>query len=204
MFQSALGVTIPFPEKIKEEYQVFEKSILLNLSFEKIESMIDEFLDQLPEPLFFVLEIPLTQQEEAEIRKENTDSFHKKVCYLDGQSKSQIKAILQKHGDLLLNDGMSQFAVASHTTNDEIFIQKYKVISIYCDEPIKYIEFLKKYGLIQTDNLLTAWGTFSHETPGEVRKIEVDGIDVYDIYDELVKMGLYDAKIVEEINPQSC
>lgn len=60
MFQTASGVTIPFPERIKEEFQVFEKSISFNLSFEKIKPLVDEFIDQLIEPLFFVLEIPLS------------------------------------------------------------------------------------------------------------------------------------------------
>jgi len=198
LLQFASGVTIPFPENIKEEFQVFEKSIIFNLSLKKIKLVIDDFLNQLSEPLFFVLEIPLSQQEETEIRKDNNNPFHKKVCYLDGQSKEQISAILQKYGDLLFNDGMSQFAIASHMTNDEIYIQKYKVITIYCNEPIKYVNLLKKHGLIQTDNLLTAWNTFSDETPGHVQTIELDGINVYDVYDELVKSGMYVAKIAED------
>jgi len=160
--------------------------------------MVDAFLDQLAEPLFFVLEIPLTQQEEAEIRKDNVGPFHKKVCYLDGQTRDQIKVILQEYGELLFNDGMSQFAIASHTTNDELYIQKYKVMSIYCDESEKYIEFLKKYGLGQTDNLRTAWDTFSHETPGQARKIEINGLNIYATYHALEKRGMYAAKIVED------
>ncbi|MCL2507691.1 MAG: hypothetical protein FWF05_00800 [Oscillospiraceae bacterium] len=197
MFQTAAGVTIPFPEKISEEFQVFEKSIVFNLNFEKINSVLEEFIELLSEPLFFVLEIPLSQQEESEIRKNKSDPFHRKACYLDGRSKDQMKAILRKYGDLLLNDGISQIAVASHITNDEMFIQKYKVISIFCDDPIKYIEFLEKYGLVQADNLLTVWDAFSRESPGEARRTEVNGINVFDVYDELVKMGMYDSKIVE-------
>jgi len=185
MFKTALGVTIPFPERIKEEFQVFDNHILLNLSFEKIELMVDDFLARLSEPLFFVFEIPLTQQEEAKIRKSDACPFHKKVCYLDGQSKMQIKEILQQYGSLLLNDGMSQFAIASHITNDEIFIQKYKIISIFCKETEKYIDFLIQYSLAQTDNIITVWDTFSRETPGETRKIELNNMDIYDVYDKL-------------------
>ena len=197
MFQTASGVSIPFPEKIKEEFQVIKHGIRLNLSFEKIRSMLDEFLEQLHYPLFFVLQIPLSQQEETKYRKGDADSFHSKVCYLDGQSKEAIKDILQKYGELLLNDGISQFAIATHG-GDEMFIQKYKIIDIYSKEPKKYFDFLKKYGLTQTNNLLTAWDTFTRETPGEVRRVEIDGIDIFDVYDELVKMGMYDAKVVED------
>jgi len=198
MFETASGVNVPFPEKIREEFQIFDTSILFNLSFEKFESILAKFLEQLLEPLFFVLEIPLSQREESELRKNDSYPFHKKVCYLDGQSKEQILVILNLYGDLLLNDGMSQFAVYSHATNDGIYIQKYKIASIYSQEPTKYRGFLESYGLTQTKNILTVWDTFSHESPGQVQRVEADGIDVFKVYDELVKIGMYDAKIVED------
>lgn len=197
MFETAAGVSIPFPEHIKEEYQIFKHSVRLNLSFEKIKPMLLEFVEQLEEPLFFVLQLPLTQQEEAELRKNGNDLLHQKVCYLDGQSKSQIMEIISNYGELLLNDGISQFAVASHATKDDFFIQKYKLIDIFSNPPSKYVELIKKYGVTETTNLLTVWDTFSHETPGEARRIEMDGKNISDVYDELVKLGLYDAKIID-------
>jgi len=196
MFRTASGVTIPFPEKIKEEFQLFDRCIRLNLSFEKIRPMLNDFLEQLEEPLFIVLQLPLSRHEEAEIRKSNTEPLHQKVCYLDGQSKEGLRAILKKYGDLLLNDGVSQFAIASHTTKEEMFIQKYKLIDIYCDQPVKYFDFLEKYELKQNDDLLTIWNTFSRKTPGEARRITMNGMDIFDVYDELVKIGMYDAKII--------
>lgn len=197
MFNTADGVSIPFPEKIKEEFEAFEHCVRFNLSFEKIRPMLNEFLDGLQEPLFVVLQLPLTQQEETELRKGESGPLHQKVCYLDGQSKAQVRAILEQYGDLLLNDGISQFAVASHATREEMFIQKYKLIDIYCDNPAIYFGFLIKYGLKQTDKLITAWDTFSYETPGEVCRIEMDRINAFDVYEELVKMGMYEAKIIE-------
>ena len=197
MFQTASGITIPFPEKIKEEFQVFDNYIQLNLSFEKIRPMLDDFLEQLAEPLFIAIQIPLSAQEEAEIRKDNTDPLHQRVCYLDGQTKEQVQAILAQYGDLLLNDGISSFAIASHITNDELFIQKYKLINIYCREPEMYFDLLEKYELEQTDDLITVWNTFSSETPGEARRIELNGIDIFDVYNDLLKLGLYEAKIIE-------
>jgi len=198
MFLAASGVTLPFPEQIKEEFQVFNKSILLNLSIEKLKPLVNDFLDQLSQPISFVLEIPLSQQEEMEYRKNDTDPFHKKVCYLDGLSKAQIEELLHIYEDVLINDGISQFAITSHSTKDEIYVQKYKIISINSPKPANYIEFLKGYGLVQTDDLVTAWNTFSHEAPGEARRVEIDGLTIYDVYDELVKMGMYVAKVAEE------
>jgi len=198
MFQTASGVTIPFPEKIHEEYQIYDTGFTLNLSFEKLKPFVDEFIEGLSEPLFLVLEFPLSQYEEEELRKSNTDSFHKKVCYLDGQSKVQIQEIMQKYGELLLNDGMSQFAVYSHGTMDGVYVQKYKIVSIYGPNPPQYLDFLHKYGVVETDKLLTVWNTFTHETPGEARTIKVDGIDCFQLFLELEKLGMYVAKIVED------
>jgi len=198
MFQTASGVTIPFPEKIKEEYQMYETSILFNISFEKLKPLIYKVIEQLSEPLFFVLEMPLSQQEETEFRLDETSPFHKNVCYLDGQSKEQIMNILSLYGELLLNDGISQFAIYSHATYDGIYIQKYKIARIYSPAPTAYIELLESFGITKTENIFTVWDTFTHETPGQTQRIEIDGKNISDVYDELAKNGMYIAKVVAD------
>lgn len=196
MFQTAPGVTIPFPDKIQEQFQVYEgKSIYANISFEKLKPILTEFYHNLPEPLFFVLQLPLFIHEERKLKDSNT--FHQEVCYLDGQTKSQIDDIIEKYGQILLEDGMSQFAVASHVNNEEIFIQKYKLTAFYSSSPRRFIPFLQRYGLTETDNLITVWNTFSQETPGECRRVSINGFDVYDVAEQLKKQGLYRAKIIE-------
>ena len=196
MFQTAPGVTIPFPDKIQEEFKVYDgKSIYANISFEKLKPMLTEFYHSLPEPLFFVLQLPLSIHEERKMGDSNT--FHQEVCYLDGQTKSQIDDIMEKYGQILLEDGMSQFAVASHVNNEEIFIQKYKLTAFYSSSPRRFIPFLQRYGLTETDNLITVWNTFSQETPGECRRVSINGFDVYDVAEQLKKQGLYRAKIIE-------
>lgn len=193
MFQTAPGVTIPFPDKIQEQFQVYEgKSIYANISFEKLKPILTEFYHNLPEPLFFVLQLPLSIHEERKLKDSNT--FHQEVCYLDGQTKSQIDDIIEKYGQILLEDGMSQFAVASHVNNEEIFIQKYKLTAFYSSSPRRFIPFLQRYGLTETDNLITVWNTFSQETPGECRRVSINGFDVYDVAEQLKKQGLYRAK----------
>ena len=196
MFQTPPGVTIPFPDKIQEQFQVYEgKSIYANISFEKLKPILTEFYHSLPEPLFFVLQLPLSIHEERKLKDSNT--FHQEVCYLDGQTKSQIDDIIEKYGQILLEDGMSQFAVASHVNNEEIFIQKYKLTAFYSSSPRRFIPFLQRYGLTETDNLITVWNTFSQETPGECRRVSINGFDVYDVAEQLKKQGLYRAKIIE-------
>ena len=92
---------------------------------------------------------------------------------------------------------MSQFAVASHVNNEEIFIQKYKLTAFYSSSPRRFIPFLQRYGLTETDNLITVWNTFSQETPCECRRVSINGFDVYDVAEQLKKQGMYRAKIIE-------
>lgn len=196
MFQTAPGVTIPFPEKIQEQFQVYEgQSIQANISFEKLKFLLTEFYQSLPEPLFFVLQLPLSIQEERQLGYDKI--LHQEVCYLDGQTRNQIDSILNSYGEILLEDGISQFAIASHVNHEEIFIQKYKLTDLYSLSPRHFIPLLQRYGITETDYLFTVWDTFSQETPGECRRISMKGLDVYDIEERLKEQGMYRAKIIE-------
>lgn len=196
MFQTAPGVTIPFPEKIQEQFQVYEgQSIQADISFEKLKFLLTEFYQSLPEPLFFVLQLPLSIQEERQLGYDKI--LHQEVCYLDGQTRNQIDSILNSYGEILLEDGISQFAIASHVNHEEIFIQKYKLTDLYSPSPRRFIPLLQRYGLTETDHLVTPWDTFSRKAPGECRRISIDGVDVYTIAERLKQQGLYRAKILE-------
>ena len=196
MFQTAPGMTIPFPEKIQEQFQVYEgQSIQANISFEKLKFLLTEFYQSLPEPLFFVLQLPLSIQEERQLGYDKIS--HQEICYLDGQTRNQIDSILNSYGEILLEDGISQFAIASHVNHEEIFIQKYKLTDLYSLSPRHFIPLLQRYGITETDYLFTVWDTFSQETPGECRRISMKGLDVYDIEERLKEQGMYRAKIIE-------
>ena len=178
MFQTAPGMTIPFPEKIQE-----------------LKFLLTEFYQSLPEPLFFVLQLPLSIQEERQLGYDKIS--HQEICYLDGQTRNQIDSILNSYGEILLEDGISQFAIASHVNHEEIFIQKYKLTDLYSLSPRHFIPLLPRYGITETDHLFTVWDTFSQETPGECRRISMKGLDVYDIAERLKEQGMYRAKIIE-------
>ena len=198
MFQTASGVKIPHAEKLKEEFQLSDDMIRLNLSFEKIKPMLHDFIMLIEEPIFLILHLPLKQQEEEALRKNNTDPFHQKVYYLGHRSKEQVIYLLQKYGELLLNDGMSRFGIASQTTNDEFFIRKYKLIDIYSKKPAYFLDLMRKYGVTQTDNLITAWKLFSHETPGETHSIEIKGMTAVDVYRQLIPLGMFEVEVIDE------
>ena len=197
MFQTAPGVTIPFPEKIQEQFQVYEGQLIrANISFDKLRPILTEFYQSLPEPLFFVLQMPLSIQEERQLGCD--EILHQEVCYLDGQTREQMDSIFHSYGQILLEDGMSQFAIASHASHEEVFIQKYKLADFYSPSPRRFIPLLQRYGLTETSHLFTVWDTFSQETPGECRRIAREELDVYAIAERLKEQGMYRAKIIED------
>ena len=47
MFQTATGVTVPFPEKLSEQYQRNGDTLTCNLSFEKLPDFVRSFYAEL-------------------------------------------------------------------------------------------------------------------------------------------------------------
>ena len=50
MFQTAAGVTVPFPEKLSEQYELDGNTITANLSFEKLSDFVQCLLYTSPSP----------------------------------------------------------------------------------------------------------------------------------------------------------
>ncbi len=198
MFQTAPGVEIPFPEKIAEEYVVKQNCIILNISFEKLKPLFEDFLTSLQEPLFLFIHNPLNGDEEKKLLEKDASQFHAEVLYLDGQTKEQISEIMDQFGEILFQDGMSQFGVASHRSGDEIFIQKYKIVAIFSKDIAKYIPLMNQYGISETDHLITAWDTFSQEHPGSCSRVHIKDKDIRDVIKSLKEKGMYRAKIVKD------
>ena len=108
-----------------------------------------------------------------------------------GMTKKQLTMILDGYGELLYQDGLSAFAIGSLTTEEELFVQKYKVMSIYSETAKRFVPLLKKYGMEPTGHLVTAWDTFSEEKPGAAERLEIAGQTVPDMIKELCKIGMY-------------
>ena len=56
-----------------------------------------------------------------------------------GMTKKQLTMILDGYGELLYQDGLSAFAIGSLTTEEELFVQKYKVLSIYSETAKRFV-----------------------------------------------------------------
>nr|WP_297175418.1 hypothetical protein [uncultured Agathobaculum sp.] len=176
MFQTAAGVHLPFPEQIQEQYQQQGDNLTANLSFEKLADFIHAFYAKLDEPLFLAI---------------HPDAEADEVWYLDNMTKKQLTTILDGYGELLYQDGLSAFAIGSLATEEELFVQKYKVLSIYSPRSARFAKLLEQYGAARTDHLVTPWDTFSKAHPGEAQRLEIAGQTVPDLVQELCKIGMY-------------
>lgn len=176
MFQTAAGVTVPFPDQLREQYQIDGNNLTCNLSFEKLSDFIHSYYASLTEPLFLAIH-PDAEQEE--------------VWYLDGMTKRQLTMILDGYGELLLQDGLSAFAIGSLATEDELFVQKYKVLSIYSPQLARAEKLLARFEVPRTNKIVTAWDTFSEAHPGSAQRLEIADMTVPDMIADLQKIGMY-------------
>lgn len=192
------GCTVPFPEMIREEYEINDNYIIANIDADKIENLLLDFIKMHNEPLFFILENPSKQYDETEIEPGVVESLHKDVYYIDGCTQEQAFVIVNRIGKLLVNDGLSSFGFGCHISHDEIMIGKYNVITIYSQAPENYDSLLEKNELKHVNKLVTAWDTFTQNNPGKSGRIETDGKDIFDIPEMFADWGIYLAEQRED------
>ena len=199
-FQLASGVNVPHLTSIKQGYQVRQGKkytvFTINISRENLESTIITLVQLVAVPGFFVLEMPTHKDTELQLRKSNDDPFHKDVYYLDGQESEGFKELWNEARELLLDDGMVTFGFGSHPNctdgkYDEVFIGKYKILTIYSNNPDKFTQVLAEFNIPLVEELRTVWDNFSQENPGTAESIKVGGKDIYNLVESLKGRGLY-------------
>ena len=70
-------------------------------------------------------------------------------------------------------------------------LDKYNVVMIYSQQLSNYNEFFEAHGIEKVESLITAWDTFSDETPGQAERYDYKGKSVYDLPEELKDWGMY-------------
>lgn len=181
-----------------EGYAVGENHISANVSIDKIEGVFQHFIVMHEEPIFFILELPANAGDETEVAPGIVETLHKDIYYIDGCSQEEALTILIRVGDILYNDGISSFGFGCHESGDEIMFGKYNVLTIYSQNIEKYSDFFDAHEIERTENLKTAWDTFSEKTPGVSERYEVNGKSVYDIPKLFESWGIYLAEQREE------
>ena len=120
------------------------------------------------------------------------------MYYWDGITPDAALSLLDEHGELLIQDGMSSFGFGVRSFSAEIQKWKYNLVTLFAREPERYRDFFPGLGIPEREELTTAWDTFSPSTPGDCIAIRVGGRSVFDLAEELKPKGLYFAQRREE------
>lgn len=76
-------------------------------------------------------------------------------------------------------------------SHEEIVFGRYNVMTIYTKDADKYCSLLTDFGIEKTDNLITAWDTFSKDHDGKTWCMENDDMRIYDIPQKYKDKGMY-------------
>ena len=192
MLNLVKGHRVSLVENLFESFtKLTEHHLMANVHAEKILEVFQHFIVIHDEPLFFILELPVSIDREKVIAKNIIKESHKDVYYIDGCSREECLALLIRYGDLLINDGLSQFGFGGHKSHDEIMLDSYNVVTIYSKELSKFNDFFEPHNIQFVEELVTAWKTFSKTSPGISEIYKSNGKTVYDLPTELAEWGIY-------------
>lgn len=201
MLKMIAGAKIENNQNLSQGYEISENQLTANADADNIRNVMEDFMDMNENiPLFLFIEVPSNLKDEkvAETFEDGAvavDTPHKDVYYLDGVPAGSLKKILAPLYEILINDGLSAFGVGN-PYGDEIGKYKYNVMVLYSrNNTDKYKQIFENNGILKTDNLVTAWDTFSDETPGTSEMYsDSKGRNIYDIIEVLSGIGLYKAE----------
>ena len=192
MLNLVKGHRVSLVENLFESFtKLTEHYLMANVHAEKILEVFQHFIVIHDEPLFFILELPVSIDREKVIAKNIIKESHKDVYYIDGCSREECLALLIRYGDLLVNDGLSKFGFGGHKSHDEIMLDSYNVVTIYSKELSKFYDFFEPHNIQFVEELVTASETFSETSPGISEIYESNGKTVYDLPIELAEWGIY-------------
>ena len=193
MLNMVKGFKVFSPEKLNEGYEITsEMSIMANVNAEKILDIFEHFIVMHDyERLFFILELTVTCDREKEVKPGIVEDLHNDVYYIDGCTAEQAIVLMERYGELLINDGICKFGFGCHESQDEIMLDKYNVVTIYSRNLTAFNDFFEAHEIEKTDHLITAWDTFTRETPGQSRRYDYNGKNVFDLPEELKEWGIY-------------
>ena len=192
MLNLVKGHQVSLVENLFESFtKLTEHHLMANVHAEKILEIFQHFIVIHDEPLFFILELPVSIDREKVIAKNIIKESHKDVYYIDGCLREECLALLIRYGDLLVNDGLSKFGFGGHKSHDEIMLDSYNVVTIYSKELSKFYDFFEPHNIQFVEELVTASETFSETSPGISEIYESNGKTVYDLPEELAEWGIY-------------
>lgn len=192
MLNMIKGAGVPKAESLQEAYEIRNNVICANVNAEKIEELFRDFIEMhKDESLFFILEIPCNIIEEEPDENGVINEYHKNVYYIDGLSQEQALAVLDIKGELLINDGLSNFGFGGHMSQDELMKGRYNVCTVFSKNAEDFRTFFERHNIPAADKLIMAWDTFDKEHPGISASYCVDGERIEDLVAYFKEWGIY-------------
>lgn len=186
------GYQINNTNQIKECFVIEGDNILINVDADNYLEIMKSMSLLIPEPCFFILEVPCSKEKETELNKDKEDTLHNDVYYLDNINHEFMLSILNDLGDILISDGISSFGFSSLKDQIEIMKCKYNLISIYSKTMDPFIQKLKELGIEEVDNIITAGDLINKDNPVICKRyVSPKGKDIFDIVKTLSKVGMY-------------
>lgn len=179
-------------ELIEESFTIEDDNIFINVGAQNYQKVFKKLAFLIPEPCFFILEVPCDELKEQELRKTNHDPFHKDIYYLDGVSHQIMESFIDDLGYILFEDGLSNFGFSSHNDQIEIMKLKYNLISIYAKNKKPFVDVLKSLGIKEVEQIVTVSDIINKHNPGYAQRYEGKGNqNINDVVKMLKEIGLY-------------
>ena len=188
------GCKISDPSVLYEAYVPIKSGFLANVNADKIQSLVESFINLHNETCFLILEVPTNAKEEPAFLAENPSPLHKDVYYLDGLSPQRAVELLRTFAPWLIHDGLSTFGFGIHSGGHEIMCGKYNVVTVFARDRQKYHGFFEAHDIYRVDELKTAWDYFNDDSPGESFSYVYEGKNIYDLIEHMKQYGLYFAE----------
>lgn len=181
-FSLCQGVSAAGYEELNSSFKAVGEDISGLLSAELIADCALGFIDIIEEPVFFFLELPVEESDDYEL------------YYLDNCTKEVARAVMERYGQLLVNDGISRFGFGSNKTGEEVYFTDYQEFTMYTKKTKQAAAMLKKLGLTETEKPDSIWDILSDENEGSLSAVELEGETVFDIPEALEDAGMYKAQ----------
>lgn len=194
MLKMFKGCEVPDANKLNNEYEVLGDNMLnANVDADKIAGILMDFVElHADEPIFFILELPPENRSSIQVSDgQNIIGEDNETYYIDDLTPEKARELMERFGDLLINDGVSRFGFGGNFSNDQLIVDKYNVLNLFAQEVEPVQAIFEKYGLQKVDNLVNAWDTFSEENPGICTRYEKNSLDVFSIPERLLSWGIY-------------
>lgn len=200
-FKIIEGLNISSTDGVKSSYvRINDSEITSVISAEKIKTIVSKAVKTIKRPYFF-LEVPCTEAQEAEFYKKGDSGLHMQLYNLE-VTTDVAEAIIERYGDLLINDGVTNFGFCSLETETEIYVMPFQNIMFYNENNIQVFEnILREESISENsiDNHITIDGLLSENNPADRILVELDGETVFDVIENLKEVGLTLCDIIKEV-----